>query len=948
MLKRFLMSAVFVALASLVATAQSTGILRGRVLDAGGAVVPGATVTVSGPSLRESKTVTSDDSGNYVILGLPPGVYQLQAKSGNFAPFLQEDLNLRAGATLTFDVKLIVAGVEQKVDVKADAENTPIIDTSNPEQNLNVSGDFMNRLPLGSRQNWDSVWFLIPGAVTLGRNGPDENIDPQIHGASDRSNVYKLNGFDIGNSFTNQGFTTQFSTDIIQDVQIKTSGVDASTPLGAGGYIDVVTKSGGNEFSGTASFFYQPRKFNWTNVPGGNPLDQQLIQPDVSLGGPIFKNKTWFFLSYRRTYLNQGVPRTAAVLQAFTDNGFAQPNYDLLERNNRFFGKITHQLTKNNVVSFNYLNDRGTIFNSDSVDLGTREATIDITSGGPAYIFSWTSNITSKLLLTTTYGYRKINNTISPNGGNNPSINRYSSTFIAGGNQTGNGLIFQYGNRAFSATGSKGTRDQHELTSDLTYVKDNWFGRHTFQTGLQWKPKTRAIGENIYAESGLVTVDELRRIVDGNVVYTPFHRQFRTPSTGTGNNLKTKVLGFYGQDKWVPHPRLTLSLGVRFDTQSNNDTFNNESFNTWAVGPRVGLAYSATKSNKDVIRASWGRIHDIIYIQEAPPSLARVAGFRDEWDNNFDGVFETVRVRPSRGVDSPLPPSPFLPVASDLHAPFIDEFHAGYTRQLPYKMVFDLSYVNRRFMDPIGEIDTNVIYQNGQFTGYRDPDLEGVVETANLTNSHKRYQALEFSLIRNLGGRFQSFISYTYQKQVEKGRFAYDDINGYLSPESWFENDKLARPHLFRFNASYYLPFRFTIAAIFSLQSGQYSGPLVKDLDPDDPEVAAHGPQIVTDSNGNQFFNPLYTTRRLVGPRSDGQLHAGNILRLNLRFGKEFRFHEGKQSFEANVDFFNITNDATPLFFRFGANNVSSSSFGAMQSSVQSPRGAQLSVRYRF
>jgi hypothetical protein len=348
-----------------------------------------------------------------------------------------------------------------------------------------------------------------------------------------------------------------------------------------------------------------------------------------------------------------------------------------------------------------------------------------------------------------------------------------------------------------------------------------------------------------------------------------------------------------------------------------------------------------------VLRVSWGRVHDIIYNQVAPSFGFRRAEFRDEWDNNFDGVFESVRVLPSIGINSPPPISPFLSVASDLHAPFIDEFHVGYTRELPYKMVFDFGYVNRKFQDQIGEIDNNIIYQNGLFAGYRDPALEGAVQMANLTNSYQRYQALEFSLIRNVGGRFQSFISYTYQKKVDKGDFAYDDISGYLNPREWFENDKLARPHLFRFNASYYLPYRFTIAAIFSLQAGEYAGPLVKDLDPADPEVAAHGPQIFTDSNGNQFFNPLYTTRRLVGPRSEGQLQAGNIPRLNLRFGKEFRFHEGEQSLEANVDFFNITNDATPLFFRNGT-NTSLTTFGQFLSNVQSPRGAQLSVRYRF
>jgi len=177
-------------------------------------------------------------------------------------------------------------------------------------------------------------------------------------------------------------------------------------------------------------------------------------------------------------------------------------------------------------------------------------------------------------------------------------------------------------------------------------------------------------------------------------------------------------------------------------------------------------------------------------------------------------------------------------------------------------------------------------------------------------------------LIRNIGSRLQAFCSYTYQRQVEKGDFKYDEISGYLNPREWFENDKLARPHILRINGSYYLPFRFTLAMIFSLQPGEFSGPIVRDLATNDPEVSSHGPRTLTLPDGRVVNNPLFTTRRLAGPRGKGQLQTGTVPGLNLRLGKEFRFKE-KHTLESNVDFFNVTNDATPLFFRAGANNLS-------------------------
>jgi hypothetical protein len=253
---------------------------------------------------------------------------------------------------------------------------------------------------MSTRQNWESVWFLVPGAVTIGRNGPDGvNFDPQINGASERSNAYKLNGFEIGNSFTNQGWTTQFSTEAIQDVQIKTFGADASTPIGQGGFINVTTKSGGNEFHGSGALFWQPRRFNWNNIPGGTPLDQDLTQPEATLGGPIKKDRLWFFTSYRWARINQGVPRTAAALQAFDDNGIKRPDYDLEERNNRFQGKLTFRASDKHTLTLNYLNDDGVTNNSDSRDNSTIETAIKINSGGPIYQGTWTYAITPRLLL---------------------------------------------------------------------------------------------------------------------------------------------------------------------------------------------------------------------------------------------------------------------------------------------------------------------------------------------------------------------------------------------------------------------------------------------------------------------------------------------------------------------------------------------------------------------
>jgi hypothetical protein len=929
---------------SVSAFAQSAGTINGRVVDPQSASVPGAALTLKSPELQGQRSAVTDSEGNYTFLGLPPGTYQLTVSANGFQPITREGIQVRAGLALTIETQVSVSGVAQSVNITGRGAETSIIDTSNPEQKFNISGEFLSRLPLNQRQSWESVWYLVPGVVIPPNS--DNRFEPRIHGAFERANSYRMDGVEIGNAFTNQGWTTQFSTEAIQDVQIKTAGQEASTPLGSGGYIDVVTKSGGNSFHGSAAIYLQPRSFNWSNVPGGTSTDQEFYQPDFSFGGPIIKDRTWFFGTYRRVFINQGIARSAEVLKVFDDNGFTRPDYDLQERNDRIQGKITHKITDNHLVSFNYLNDRGLTLNSDSRDFGTQETTIDIHNGGPMYFATWNATFTPRLLLNVRYGYRVLNSDVDMKGGDSPAITRFSATTVTGGNlagQTGS-TILQYGNRAFGfATGSKGERNHQELNADLSYVKNGWGGQHTFQTGMQWKPRSFINSENVHPPSGLGLVEEVRRTVNGTVVFTPFHRQFRNPTTYPSIVGVTRLFGGYIQDKWVAHPRLTLNLGVRFDNQRSEDAFDVERANTVSVDPRIGAAWRITDNGRDVIRVSWARLHDPIYVQAAPSFGSRTPEIRDEWDNNLDGAFETTRITPSVGINS-APNIVDRLVDPDLGASYADEFQIGYTRQLPGGYVFNAAYIDRRFKDEIGTLDANIIYEGGLFRGYRNPAVNAILMSTNLKNYVDVYRGLDFSIIRNIGAKLQLFASYSYQKKTQTGDFAYDDINGYLNPREWYDNDKRIVPHMLRLNGSYILPWRFTAAAIISVQSGNYGGPLTKTLAAPDP---AFGPAQLTLPNGRVVNNPLATTTRLVGPRSEDQLQLPTVPRINLRLGKEFRFKES-QVVELNLDFFNITNDATPLSYRNATNTSVTTTFAQFTSTVQTPRGAQISVRYRF
>lgn len=921
--------------------AQISGVFKGIVTDAQGAAVPGVAVTVTSAELQGSREAVTDMTGGYVILGLPPGTYELKAQLTGFQTFTRPALSLRAGQTITVDVQLQVGELAESLTVTGRAAaDIPIVDVTNPELHFNISGEFLNQLPLGSRQQWDQLWQLVPGVVTSARNG-DGDIEPQIHGASERSNVMKLDNFDIGNAFTNQQWTTQFSTEIIQDVSIKTAGLDASTPLGRGGFLNIVTKSGGNSIHGSGAMFLQPREWNGNNIPGGSPIDQSFYQPDASLGGPIVKDQLWYFASYRRAYVDEGVARSATVLQGFLDNGFDVPAYDKISRNNRFFGKVTNRISNGQTLTLTYLDDRGKTFNSDSRDQSTKESTINVANGGPTGQVAWNGVLGSRFLLTAQYGYRRQNSDIEPGGGEaNPAVVRFNSTRIVSGLPSGLDALLYYGNRAGLAWWSTGVRDHHEFTADATYVLPSWGGQHTFQAGTQYKPRTRGYSDSNYVANGPSLIEEVRRVMpDGSVVYTPFHRRTQDPSKVTALSNTYELLGFYVQDKWAATPRLTVTLGARYDIQKTADTFDIWSIDTGSFNPRLGAAYALSDSNRDVVRVSWGRMNDLLYTQAAPSVGGAASGTIDEYDTDLDGVFETVRTTPavlSRTVpqDRLLDPNTATPIS--------DELHIGYTRQLPGRVTLDVAYVNKIFKNEIGSIDTNIVFENDRFVGYRNPAFSAIPITTNLDSSKEQYHALEFSVIRNLGDRWQAFANYTWQKKTQTGEWRVDQADRYLHPADWFENDKLARPHILRLNGSYLGPWGITSAVIYSLTSGSYSTPVTTSLSAPDP---AFGPASVTLPNGRVVSNPLATTTRLVGPRGDNVLQAPTVHRLNLRFGKELRL-ASSQSVDFNVDIFNVTNAGAPMFFR--STNNTSPLFGQFSSTTQAPRAAQLSVVYRF
>ncbi len=231
---------------------------------------------------------------------------------------------LRGGVNFQVDIVLEIGAVAETITVTGDS---PMLEVSKPGNVLNIDGEFQKQMPLAARKNWTDFLEQTPGVHSRPFDDGSGRSVYFGHATEHFAHVVQLEGMQAGNYNDFQLTYVQMGSDMIEDTQVKTGGSDASTPMGTGLAINVITKSGGNTFRGTAGYAYQP--LNWVqqqhppqdrvqplwdaarpafNLPqpgmhhtGGTPVQANIGQFDGSFGGPIVKDRVWFFTSFRKS-----------------------------------------------------------------------------------------------------------------------------------------------------------------------------------------------------------------------------------------------------------------------------------------------------------------------------------------------------------------------------------------------------------------------------------------------------------------------------------------------------------------------------------------------------------------------------------------------------------------------------------------------------------------------
>lgn len=546
------------------ASAQTlTGTVTGTVIDEQGAVLPGATVTLT--SKTGAQTQVTNAQGEYRFVGLNPGTYSIKAELQGFRVKQEQTFDLGIGRTADFKLTMVVGGLTESVDVIA---QSVVIDTTSTKTDTNLSQGLLFSMPLSHNNPAVSILQYIPGVKDGSAFG----------GASDGANSLMLDGVDTRDPEGGTAWTF-YNYNIIDEVQVGSLGQPAEYGGFTGAIVNTITKSGGNRFSTLSEYRYSSDSLSSNNVSSailsknatlGSPV-KVLKYKDytVQLGGPLKKDKTFFFASIQRYNISQYRPPVRTEVSP------------------RFNIKLTNQITPNDnfvgALQYDQYNQTGRTGLIPGYAVSQHNQTIDQDS--PEYIwnlqyrkvFGGSSFLEAKY--TGWWGYYDLN-PVSPDP---THFDGENSLYTGGAGYTG---LFDR------------TRNQVNV-SYSTYKEAA--GRHNFKFGVEIERST--IRDRFVYSGATASVPTGVNYYDYGGPYLAY---------GYAYDLKgdNKRESYYAQDQWKVG-RFTANLGLRFDNIRGVSTADNRTlYDTKSVGPRIGGAYDLLGTGTSVVRAYYGQLYE--------------------------------------------------------------------------------------------------------------------------------------------------------------------------------------------------------------------------------------------------------------------------------------------------------------------------------------------------
>ncbi len=549
---------IVVACFAATAAADTTGKLSGTVTGPDGQPLPGVSVTVESPALIGGpRTITTDAGGLYNFPALAPGVYTVRAELDGFVGQERQELEVRLDRATQLDIEMASATVTEEIVVSAE---TPVVDSEQVSISQVFSNDYLSNAAVGStNRSYQNILGNAAGVVVSAGN-------PIVFGSTLGESAFLIDGVDTTDPVT-ATFGTNFNYDAIEEISFMTAGFEAQYGRATGGVVNLITKSGGNEFSGTLDWRYAENGFN----ENGDHFDRdenvtEFTNPTATLGGPIARERAWFFAS------GEWVDSRLTPTESPTTRKFDGINY---------LGKATWQINPSWQVVGKASGEDSDIDNGDADRTIAAEATTfqeqaaDIVQADVSGILSQRDLWDFKAAL-----YRA-------------ELNAFPQS---GDLQTPGHVDFFTGEIYTNASNAQfSERDRDEFATSYTHFAEGFAGSHELKAGIEYAD-LHFTSHNFTTANGLQFLDADR---------LPFVLAV-SPDAGPVDSDGTLETVFV-QDAWQPVSNLTLKLGLRYDQVAFDNNEGAEIADMSKLQPRVGVAWDVRGDGKNVARLAWGR-----------------------------------------------------------------------------------------------------------------------------------------------------------------------------------------------------------------------------------------------------------------------------------------------------------------------------------------------------
>jgi hypothetical protein len=819
---------------------ERSGSVAGSIHDQGGQPLPGATVVLEGPTMMGTRLAVTDPEGIFRFVLVPPGRYRLTASLDGFRSVEINELPVGLGQTARVDLILSSDQFAETVDVVADQV---VIDQTSSRIGANISGDFAVSLP--SDRRYQTVMKMVPGVVGS-NNG-------MFHGASGYDNIYLLDGTTSMDPFT-RTFSVSMNLDNLQEVQVVTGGAPAEYGGGTGAVVNLVTKSGSNDFAGSIRLTWSDQDLN-ADLRGDRTFfsDSESyvteFRPAANLGGPVLRDRLWFFASYEgrdkekeiRRYLSEA----DAVAGTYTSGQTSQ-------RGHYGTAKLTWQVAPQHQWFVHYVEDPLEIPHYAAYSgLLTRAPDADRTrkQGGETFISELSSVINEKSFVQVKYSFKEKVLSSVPVDLEGPIYYRP----INGG---------VYWGSAYDEYRTQ--RDMQDYGLVFNQYLAGSSGSHELKAGLALQRSDLGELSELYPSN-----EYIRLLSNGN----PTERRIYAQRPGW-NYTTRDVWSFFVQDTWRITPKLTANLGLRLERYEDKNN-QGEAIIDWGwsdrVAPRLGFVYTVASGK---IHGAAGRFYDLIgsdLVRNYSVLPERIYD-RYNWSTSLQQWVFAQRY---------IQGAAFVSRDEQIDSPYMDELTFGYEHRLSATMSAGAVVVWRDWRDGIEDDDGTD--QPG------NPAADGNYHWMNI-GKFREYRGIDVFLRKMLsGGQGQFSLAYTLSKT--EGYTGDADYSGAWGNNPFRYHNQwgrwpMDRTHNVKFFGSYRLPLGFVVGSSFYYWTGAPYNVSAR------VATSAAGPW-----RGASFTDYMVETR--------GSRRLPDEWQLDLRLEKEFALPIGRIGIY--VDIFNAT-----------------------------------------